>query len=279
MAEFFSRSLSDDTIYGIEKMKLKTNTMPAHHAHACYEIFYLLSGERYYFIHDKIYSIKKGDIVLIKPNELHHTIDANKAEYHRILIYFRPEFLNGMEDEIKDLLDYLYSDSNIIRLSISQQPAIEQLLFKLLHEKETAGPHAVLYSKLLLTELLILLNRNFDTSKYIKNELLNQPHKKITDVVQYINNNYNVKLTLEMISQQFFISPYYFCHLFKEVVGLSFIQYLNLVRIKEAQRLLKNTKMNTTQISEAVGYDNISHFGRIFKQTTGISPLKYRKTS
>jgi len=58
---------------------------------------------------------------------------------------------------------------------------------------------------------------------------------------------------------------------------LSFIDYLNHVRILEAQKLLNETGMNITMVSEKVGFESSSHFGRVFKAISGISPTQYRK--
>ena len=75
----------------------------------------------------------------------------------------------------------------------------------------------------------------------------------------------------------FFISQYYLSRSFKQVTGFTFIEYLNSVRIREAQRLLRETEKQVIQIAHMVGFNNISHFGRIFKAITKYTPLQYRK--
>ena len=84
-------------------------------------------------------------------------------------------------------------------------------------------------------------------------------------------------MTLQTISERFYISPYYFSRTFKQITGFTFIEYLNGVRIKEAQKLLRKTNLSIGKIAESVGYQNNTHFGRLFKKATGISPLAYRK--
>lgn len=61
------------------------------------------------------------------------------------------------------------------------------------------------------------------------------------------------------------------------MTGLTFTEYLNYIRVKEAKELLCKSAESITQISEKVGYESITHFGRVFKKLTGVSPLKYRK--
>jgi transcriptional regulator GlxA family with amidase domain len=61
------------------------------------------------------------------------------------------------------------------------------------------------------------------------------------------------------------------------VTGVPFIEYVNGVRVKEAERLLKKTNMSIIEIAEAVGFKSTTHFGRTFKGTLGISPIEYRR--
>ncbi|PEE73423.1 hypothetical protein COM81_28730 [Priestia megaterium] len=109
-------------------------------------------------------------------------------------------------------------------------------------------------------------------------EYHNSLHEKVSEIVRYINNHYMDLLTLHSLSKQFHISPYYLSRIYKKGTGFSFVEYLNQVRINEAQKLLKTTSLSVTSIAEKVGYENPTHFGRVFKKVTGISPLKYRKT-
>ena len=86
-----------------------------------------------------------------------------------------------------------------------------------------------------------------------------------------------LEITLETLSNMFYISPCYLSRTFKKVSGLPFPRYLNNVRIKEAKRLLRKTKMPVGAVGEAVGYVSNAHFGRAFKSLTGRSPQEYRR--
>ena len=73
------------------------------------------------------------------------------------------------------------------------------------------------------------------------------------------------------------ISEYYFCHLFKEHMGMTFLAYLNDVRIHKAAQLLKNTNLSITRIAAETGYNDVNYFCRIFRKKMNRSPGNYRK--
>ena len=95
--------------------------------------------------------------------------------------------------------------------------------------------------------------------------------------MQYINLNFAEPLTLSSVSKHFYISPNYLSLIFKEVTGFNFVEYLNILRIKEAQRLFANSNFKVIKVAEEVGFGSISHFARVFKKVTGYSPLNYKK--
>ena len=266
--------------FEISKVRLIGNTsMKINHFHDAYEIYYLLEGERHYFIKDKVYDIKKGDLVFIPINELHKTIDAGVPIHERILITFKKSYLNNIlvEAGTYDLLKCFQRSTCVVRLSSDDQSSVEVLLLRMIKEDQGQTNSSSIYIKVMLTELLILSGRLLENSPHHNFQNLNPMHNKMSEIIMYINKNYKDELTLDFISKLFFISTWYLCRTFKKITGLNLNQYINSIRVKEAEKLLLNTKLSITQISEEVGYDSITHFGRVFKTLTGVSPLKYRK--
>ena len=104
-------------------------------------------------------------------------------------------------------------------------------------------------------------------------QLLNNP----VEILGYINNHYYEDLTLETVSEKYYLSTYYFSRTFKQVTGFHFVEYLSNVRIKEAKKLLLNSTYTVNEISSAVGFHSNTHFGRVFKQIVGCSPSAYKK--
>ena len=96
-------------------------------------------------------------------------------------------------------------------------------------------------------------------------------------IAAYIEDRYREDLSLDGLAQVVCMSKFSFCRAFKNRFGLSFLSYLNTVRLRNAARLLEDEHLNITGIAAFVGYDNVAHFGRAFRGVYGISPTEYRR--
>lgn len=101
-----------------------------------------------------------------------------------------------------------------------------------------------------------------------------------TDIVKnvktYIERNYFRDITVEFAASLFHMNRSYLSHIFKKKQGQTFIDYLNMVRISEAKKLLEKSDKKLYQIAKAVGYDNVSYFCRVFKRLEKTTPEQYR---
>jgi len=252
--------------------------MPVKHYHDMYEIYYLINGERFYFVQNRAYHVKKGDIVLIDKNLLHKTNTTNKHAHERILLLFEKGLLDNFVSESTDLYYCFHSKQNVYSLDPDEQLWVENLLFTMMKENKKKNKWYQSYIKVLIMELIILLNRISSSKTHFTDTYPDQIHEKISEIARFINSNYNDSLSLKRVAKIFNYSPTYLSKTFKEVTGFNFVEYKNNVRIKEASKLLLNSKLNITEIASRTGYNNLTHFGRIFKKITGYSPLEYKKT-
>ncbi|HOP74967.1 MAG TPA: AraC family transcriptional regulator [Bacillota bacterium] len=246
------------------------------HFHSRYEIYYLVSGERFYFIHDRTYLIQKGDLVLISPYVIHKTMDTGKPHHERYLIEFDQRFVSNSIHENLQSIEVLFKNRHVIRLSPKDRHIFERIFETMLDEVQNQRLDYEIQLQSLLQQLLIYAARNLDLASN-GHQYISQTHAKVSEIVKFINTHYAEDLTLVSVAEQFEISHFYLSRLFKAVTGFAFIEYLNSIRIKEAQRLLRETNDKVQAIANAVGFVNQSHFGRIFKEITGTSPLQYRK--
>lgn len=254
------------------------HSMPSNHYHEPYEIYYLLSGERHYFIKEQTYKIAKGDLVFISKNELHKTSDAGVPNHERLLINFNDRFIAGFGEPL--LYEPFERKNRRLRLNLPEREWVERLLFEMLQEdqEQLPGHEASLQAR--LVTLLLWCGRKLDRQdrEQAPYEHESPAHKKISEIVEFINESYRQPISLDFVAKAHFVSPFHFSRMFKRVTGFTFVEYVNTVRIREAQRLLKETQWKVTRIAETVGYENIGHFGRVFKKVTKTNPLDYRKS-
>jgi AraC-like DNA-binding protein len=270
------------TIITHVKRNAEPFNMEQRHYHSQFEIYYLLKGERNYFINQRSYHVKKGDLVLINKNILHKTstIDQENPEHERILIQFDQNFFTSLAEEMKaaELFEIFKKKENVLSLNPEQQLWLEEELFKLITEnKKTNEPENKLYIKMMIIEILIFIKRISLKSASQNLDYPDQKHKNISKIAAYISQNYQKSLTLSELASKYNYSSAYLSRAFKEVTGFNFVEYKNNIRIKEASKLLQQSELSVTEIATEVGFNNITHFGRIFKEFTDLSPLEYRK--
>ncbi|AHM68034.1 AraC-like DNA-binding protein/mannose-6-phosphate isomerase-like protein (cupin superfamily) [Paenibacillus jamilae] len=248
--------------------------MPRPHVHDNYELYFLLQGERIYFMNGKVYTARKGDLIFILPHDLHSTASTQLEETERILIHFSPTFLPQQDHDILDLPPY--QQSALLRLPAREQVEVERLFLQMNTECRNKQPLHDRCVQHLLLEMLILVHRSeaAERSELVSSHPM---HQKITEISSFIQDHFNEPLTLEQVAACFFISPAYLSRIFLKLTGFHFSEYIRVVRVRAAQTRLRTTKDKIQHIAEDVGFGHASHFNKIFKKITGLSPLQYRK--
>ncbi|MEW6741086.1 MAG: helix-turn-helix domain-containing protein [Nitrospirota bacterium] len=195
------------------------------------------------------------------------------------------------------ILDYILPDStgiDVLRMIKSIKPFIPVIIITAYGNEEVAIDAlrfgATDYVKKPLNFHDLLNRIEFYTSiraykgeqGYIfLDETLNSPTSndnfcRIHRAVKYTENNCVTKLSLGEVAKEACMSKYHFSRTFKKVMGISYKDHLNKLRIERAKNLLKNSSLTITDIAFSVGYVDITHFERIFKKITGHTPSHYR---
>ena len=112
-----------------------------------------------------------------------------------------------------------------------------------------------------------------DTSTILKENDL----KMLQKVFDYLDENFKFDITVEFIAQLCNLSYSYFSRQFKAMMGKTFTEYLNYIRITEAEKLLLSTDMNITQVALETGFSSTSYFIQQFKHFKNISPKQFKK--
>jgi two-component system, response regulator YesN len=99
----------------------------------------------------------------------------------------------------------------------------------------------------------------------------------IESVLRYIQNNYHLPLTLNEVASMVYLSKSHFSRLFKNVTGMTFVEYLTQVRIQKSKYLLKMSSLPIDAIAHKTGFSNAGYFATIFKRLEGKTPTEYRE--
>ena len=97
-------------------------------------------------------------------------------------------------------------------------------------------------------------------------------------VMQYIEENYRTRITLNNLCFLFCMNKTTLCRSFKAAYGTTILEHINALRIREAKHCLQEGKLTITQISDLLGFSSVHYFCRLFKQHTGLSPTAYHKS-
>ncbi len=118
-----------------------------------------------------------------------------------------------------------------------------------------------------------------EASRNVTSKKEEQSSGVITKAKNYIDSHYNKDISLDDVSREVEISPYYFSKLFKEETGENFIEYVTGIRIEKAKELLAKTEYSMKEICSEIGYADPNYFSRIFKKNVGVTPTEYKEGS
>ena len=249
---------SETLDYFIETVK-ENKKMPSMHYHSSYELYYLEAGNRDYFVGDKFFKVTAGSFVLIPPYKFHRT----GGEYVcRTFVGFTKDFMlkTYTEEALEKILKCF--DVFMITPPEEEQEKYKNLL-KLLKESQNSTDFS-LYLGILLTELC-----------HRKPEAVYD--EGISRIIRYINESYAEIETIEQIANRFYISKFHLCRIFKGSIGITVIDYLNNIKIKNACKYISYTDKDLYEIARLCGFNSPAYFSKVFKKITGVSPREYRK--
>ncbi|MBB3109536.1 two-component system response regulator YesN [Paenibacillus phyllosphaerae] len=172
-----------------------------------------------------------------------------------------------------DIYDLIIRITSKLHADLQRQ---DENLYELLRW-ESQQPEVLFQFETMGDVLSWLRRRFFELSELLYVKKQRQKRKIIEEIIKYVEDNLEQRITLKEVAAHFDFTPNYLGHLFKEETGTHFSDFLNDARMKRICELLMNPTLKIYEIAERVGYKNIIYFNRQFKQSTGMSPGEYRK--
>ena len=237
------------------------------HMHLCPEFLFINHGELQLNYPDQSFLLKKGDFAVIFPNTIHgYTTLTGTTDYS--IAICRQETAG----EFAKLLFEMHPATPIIR-AVELPGDIPALMDELIslngNEEKSTLIKAII--GLILARIMPLLSLKPNTEKFKANLTVR--------AVTYVYEHFKEEISLDTAAASLGISRFAVSRLFNAQVQINFVKYVRFLRINYAKELLTGTDMNIVDISLESGFDCLRSFNRVFKEETGMTPLKYRKNS
>lgn len=256
-------------------LKDKKNQDFEFHYHDFNKIIIFLSGKVTYLIEGKAYYLKPWDILLVNNHDVHKPIIDSSEAYERIVIWANSDFIEAHNYENCELSTCFKlaneKSFNLIRLETKFQNNIKFIIKSLQSSLNSNDFGSKLLSNSLFIQLLIYLNRVHIGNMYINDDDALKYDKQIETILKYINSNLCTDLSIEFLSQKYYISKYYLMHKFKKETGYTLHNYVMQKRLLKAKDLITSGE----PISKAYiqcGFNDYSCFLRSFKNIFHKSP-------
>lgn len=250
------------------------------HYHNFYEIIYVAEGEYSSLLENQLYSLKKGDFLLIDANVMHkyHFIEKKHDTSRRIILWITKDTLNQLSNGNMDLTACFRSqDYCAYHFPVYYEEMLSSYLMKLvmseLIEGQLQGSKEVM-DRGYLTLFFAYLNLLCNTNEYMFKKEETTSHPMVEAVSSYIDLHIQDNISVDDLAQQIHMSKYHFLRKFKELTGVTVHSFITNKRLINAVAALKSGK-NITQVYQESGFSDYSTFLRNFKKAFGVSPGKY----
>lgn len=255
---------------------LKTNT-PFWHFHPEMELVYVNKGKGKRHIGTHISYFNNSQLVLIGSNLPHiGYIDRLTTNGSETLIQFMPDFLGKDFFKIPEMLAIgaLFERAKKgIRFNIEIKQRIGAKIERLV---DLQGAHRITSFIEILNDLATTNDYTLLNANGFAFETVPQDSNKIEIIYKHINDNFKEHISLDEVSNLVSMTVPAFCRYFKKSTGKTFTKLVNEYRVVHATKLLAESNMSVTNISFECGFNNFSHFNKLFKEFTGKSASIYR---
>lgn len=258
--------------------KINNERFPMH-VHNNYEIYLSLSDGNKFFVGHKIYDVNKYDVFLFNNTDVHKINTSASDSYERYVVMFSPSLFSSDADT-SELLGCFSPKQSGRSHKVSLPPdKIEEfldILQKMIGCENNGDSHMLLRLRLFLSQLLLLINdvRSAPAPRVFPKESCDDA--RMNRIAEYIRNNCEYPLSLDMLSKKFYLNKFYLCRLFKLKMGFGINDYIESCRLSNAVSLLRKG-LSVSDVSLKTGFGSDTYFISVFKKNLGLSPKKYIK--
>jgi len=229
------------------------------------EFLYCIQGKGNVNCDTSDIGMKKGDTVIINARQLHTVSSEAEVKYRCLIIdnsFFRD---NGIDIENLSFAQSICDEKAGILM--------ERIALLFTGEKTA---FSVAETRLAVLDYIVYMCKNFSIKAKSGTKKKSKSYNAVLNTVEYINENFSQKLTLDSLASMAGFSRYHFARIFKENTGFTVIEHINAIRCENAGLLLRETQKTISEIAFECGFDSPSYFAKAFSRTYGMLPSEYR---
>lgn len=253
----------DSSNIAVSERNVKTST--ALHWHNFIELELVIDGSGYNILNGQRFELMRGSLYLLR-----------LVDFHEVNPSPRLKLINmSIDDSLlsEELLAQLTSGTPLIySLDEKETRVMEQLLRLCMEENNSEDPDQQYLKNLLICILLRILKLVPDNGDVVP--LVDKP---IQAAILYLHMHFRENPKLSELAKISHYNASHFSTIFHKELGMTYSQYLNMLKINYAKELLLSTQLKVTEVCYECGFTSQSNFLRLFKEQTGTSPLEYRK--
>lgn len=248
------------------------------HTHNAFEILLCISDTAIISVKGKKFKLKSGDIALISPHQVHDILAESRTGAKFLIVQVSRNFL---QEYLTGLKTTVFSDTLVT--TVLDEKKADELRKELLAlgieyfslSSEDGG--IIVINKVI--GILAFLLGNLGYTRYTEQEYLEHTKiiGRITRIAEYIDKNYQYKVTLENIAAEENLSANYVSQFFTKYIGVTFQKYLNNVRLEAALRLLTDDSLTVSEVANYSGFADAKYMAQVFRRYFGCPPNEYRK--
>lgn len=240
------------------------------------ELYVFVKGNHQYIVGNHIYELKRGDMILISPREVHKALPLEDGcSYERFYLLVDEHCLDGIEENpLPHILHALPQKGNLI----SPLPEVKEQILQLLYEisstvKSGSGTSVGNFGTIL--KLMEICLRELSASHPTENAITAAP-ELLAKILVYVDKNIATLQTTEQVACALGISPQYLSTYFSKKLGTSLKIYIQAKKVALSKDLLEQGASVTTACFDS-GFNDCSYFIKVFKKHTSFTPMQYQK--
>ncbi len=262
--------------YGADAVRLLRHKAPPQakcvplHWHDRFEVLIIDEGSMLAHIAGEEFVAKAGDVVIINPGCTHEATAIEEISYRVMMFELVAQF--AQDKTAYRLLRPFVTHASVFMPLINDSEVLEiiEQIFKVTGEKRKG--FQLMQVGLVYQFLSVLFEKHQDT-RYVRPVA----EGRLRQVIEYIADHYCEEISSSSISEMFGYDESYFCRLFKSVVGVRPMEYIRVLRLEKARRLLINEKIGISKVALECGFSDMNYFTRCFRRHYGITAGEYRK--